>query len=335
MLYRPPAVDDRALWDIWLSVHRLQTLSAAYELEIFHTLADGPLTAAELAARRGFDLRATKVVLAMLGALGLVRSDGSAYGLTEVSETYLLPDSSFDWGPLIAKIGVIPDMHRQLVQAVRGTKSISGPASAWALGQMSPQLAASVSRIMHCHSLPAAVALGAMSAFGSVRRLLDVGGGSGVFSIALAQQHPKMRCTVMELAAVCEVAQGYILDGGVSDRVDTKPVDMFRDPWPEGYDAVLFSNVFHDWNAETNAHLARSAFGVLPSAGKILVHEMLVDDTGGPPTTAGFSVRMLTTNEGKQYTLAELAALLESAGFVDISEVRAHLYYSLVIGTKA
>jgi acetylserotonin N-methyltransferase len=226
-------------------------------------------------------------------------------------------------------------MHRQLIEVLRGTKNVSRPASAWAQGQMSSELATSVSRIMHCHSLPAAIELARLAEFSSFRRLLDVGGGSGVFSIALAQRHPKLRCTVMELAAVCEVARRYILDGDVSDRVDAVTVDMFRDSWPEGYDAILVSNVFHDWNAETNAQLARSAFGVLPSGGKILLHEMLIDDTGGPPTTAGFSVRMLTTNEGKQYRFSELRALLEAAGFLDVRELRAHLYYSLVIGGKA
>jgi hypothetical protein len=322
------------MWDIWLSVHRLQTLSAAYELEVFETLAAGSLTSAELAARHGFDPRATDVVLAMLGALGLVRSSGGAYGLTDVSRTYLLRDSPFNWGPLISRIGVIPEMHSELVDVLRGAKKISRPANAWALGQMGSEIATSVSRIMHCHSLPAAIELAGMSEVGGVRRLLDVGGGSGVFSIALAQRHPELRCTVMDLGAVCEVARRYISDGGVGDRVDAKPVDMFRERWPDGYDAILFSNVFHDWSAETNAKLARYAFGVLPSAGKIFLHEMLLEDGGGPPTTAGFSVRMVTSNEGKQYTFTELADTLRAAGFVDIRERRAHLYYSLVVGTK-
>jgi acetylserotonin N-methyltransferase len=173
-----------------------------------------------------------------------------------------------------------------------------------------------------------------MPELGGFRRLLDVGGGSGVFSIALAQQHPGLRCTVMELTAVCDVAQSYIADGEVSDRVDAKALDMFRDAWPAGYDAILLSNVFHDWSPETNAQLARSAFAALASGGKILLHEMLLDETGGPPTTAGFSVRMLTSNEGKQYTFAALAALLDDAGFIDTCAKKAHLYYSLVIGTK-
>jgi hypothetical protein len=334
MRYQPPVVDDRPLWDIWLSVHRLQTLSAAHELGIFEALADDSMTPAELAMRYGLDRRATDVVLAMLGGLGLVRAENDVYELTDVARTYLLPDSPFDWGPLISRIGVIPDMHHQLVQVLRGAKTISQPANAWAQGQMSPELATSVSRIMHCHSLPAAIELARMPEFGSVRRLLDVGGGSGVFSIALAQRHPQLRCTVLELAAVCEVARRYICEGDVGDRVDAMTVDMFRDRWPDGYDAILFTNVFHDWSADTNSQLARSAFEVLPPYGKILLHEMLVDDTGGPPTTAGFSVRMLTTNEGKQYRFAELKALLEAAGFFEVREMRAHLYYSLVIGTR-
>ena len=134
---------------------------------------------------------------------------------------------------------------------------------------------------------------------------------------------------------MCEVAHEYIRDGGVEDRVGTVTVDMFREPWPEGYDVMFFSNVFHDWNFATCAWLASQAYEALPSGGRICLHEMLLDDDGdGPLTAASFSVLMLGT-QGQQFTFGELKGLLKGAGFERIETRRTSAYYSLVTGFKA
>src|SRR5437667_16209 len=102
---------------------------------------------------------------------------------------------------------------------------------------------------MHSRSLHLGVAAARrLAEFAGVERLLDVAGGSGCFSIALAQRHPEMRCTVMELARVAKLARGYIAEFGLEGRVDTLVANMFADPWPPGYDAVFLSNILHDWD---------------------------------------------------------------------------------------
>jgi acetylserotonin N-methyltransferase len=139
----------------------------------------------------------------------------------------------------------------------------------------------------------------------------------------------------MELPAMCEVAQEYIQAGGVAERVDARHVDMFREAWPRGYDAMFFSNIFHDWSDATNAQLAASAFAALPAGGRIYLHEMLLDDTGNAPrTTAAFSMLMLVSTRGRQFTFRQLQTLLETAGFEDIAVTATYGYYSLVSGVK-
>jgi acetylserotonin N-methyltransferase len=188
---------------------------------------------------------------------------------------------------------------------------------------------------MHAHSLPAAVGVARHYDFGGVRKVLDVGGGSGCFMVAAAQAHPHLRCTVMDLPAMCEVARGYIEAGGVADRVDTSGVDMFRQSWPRGYDALFFSNIWHDWNERTCRWLAARAFESLPSGGRILLHEMLLDDDGtGPVTAATFSMMMLLATQGQQFTQQELNDILEGAGFATADVLATHPYYSVVSASK-
>jgi acetylserotonin N-methyltransferase len=111
---------------------------------------------------------------------------------------------------------------------------------------------------------------------------------------------------------------------------------MFRQPWPTGYDALFFSNVWHDWNVRTCQWLAARAFDALPSGGRILLHEMLLDDDGnGPVTAAAFSMLMLLATQGQQFTAGELKAILDAAGFARVDVTHTHPYYSLVTGYKA
>ena len=350
MRYELPASEDRAIWDIWLSMYRLPAMAVADELGVFAALDSAPATAAEAAQRLGFNRRATHVVFSMLAALGLLALRDGRYEITDVTRTYLLPKSAYYWGPLLRALGVLPQVHAALIGALRAAEerapstaaaatnsaSPDDPSDAWQRGHIDRAQAEIVTKLMHCHSLPASVGAARNGNLQGVTRLLDVGAGSGCFSIAIAQQFPSIRCTLLELPAVCDVARDYIEEGGVSDRVDTASIDMFRDAWPRGYDGMFFSNIFHDWDADTNQLLARRAHEALPRGGRIFLHEMLLaEDGSGPVTTASFSMLMLLGTRGRQYTFGELRQILTSAGFTDVDSRATHGYYSIVSGRKA
>jgi cyclopropane fatty-acyl-phospholipid synthase-like methyltransferase len=186
----------------------------------------------------------------------------------------------------------------------------------------------------HSHSMPAAVGLARNADFSGVRRLLDIAGGSGCYSIQLALHNPELRCTVADLPPVAADTATYIQRYGVGDRVDTVSFNMFDDAWSRGYDAIFFSNIYHDWDARRRADLSRSAFEALPSGGRILLHEMLLaDGQDGPLPAALFSVMMLNTR-GKQFSFLELASELGAAGFREATVQHTYGYYSLVSATK-
>jgi acetylserotonin N-methyltransferase len=334
------------IWDTWLSIHFLPAVTVADEMGIFRSLTESPCGAEDLASRLGFDRRTTVALLRLLAARGFLTLRLGVYQLTDSTRLYLLQDSPFYWGHMLGRREGLHDRLKEqlLGQSPTGrpgaddietrTDTGRGSSGSWAAGNVDMDRARRVAAAMQSHSLPAAIGAARNGDFAGVTRLLDVGGGSGCFAIALAQQHPALRCSIMELPAMCEVAQEYIRDGGVADRVDTVAVDMFRQPWPQGYDALFFSNVYHDWNFETCEWLTQQAFGILPSGGRLYLHEMLLDDDGaGPVTAASFSVLMLGT-QGQQFTFPELKAMLEGAGFVDVTTTHTYGYYSLTVGRK-
>jgi O-methyltransferase domain/Dimerisation domain len=337
-----PTCDDRPIWDLWLSALWLPSVTVATELGIFESLAEGPRSSDAVARQWKLQPRGCNTLLRMLVALDLLTLHEGEYQLTPVARQYLCRGDPFYWGHVWPASSGANANHARLrdalkIQAPQQDDGLTDlpPVAVWEAGQVTLEQAGRIARFMNSHSMAAAAGLARSVDFSGVRRLLDVGGGSGCFSIALAAAHPEIRCTILDLPAMCEVAAGYIGVNGAGGRVDTLSVDFFREAWPQGYDAHFFSNVFHDWTFETCAELAARAFAAVTSGGRILLHEMLLDDAGtGPRTAAAFSMLMLAGTRGQQFTFAELRGILAGAGFRDIAVRTSYGYYSLVSGRK-
>lgn len=338
MLQDLPVVDDTVVWDSWLALYRVPALSVALELDIFESLDAQPDSPAGLAARRDFDERGLQALLPMLQQQGFLRQHGGSYQLSEAGRQYMLKASPFYWGGVFKRLAPTLAPHRLLLETINKERERAAklrPADGWESGHVETELAREVTAFMHSHSAAAALGMTHTCDFGGVGRVLDVGGGSGCFAIALAQAYPQLHCTVMDLPTICVLAQQYAEAAGVADRVDTVSVDMFRQPWPEGYDAHFFSNVFHDWSFETCLQLARSSHAALPPGGRILLHEMLLDDSATAPAPAvAFSLLMAMGTKGQQFTFPQLQAQLHEAGFRDASCRHSYGYYSLVSAIK-
>lgn len=338
-----PGADTRDIWEIYLSPTWLPALLVADELGVLVSLADGPGSAEDMSSRLDLNGRVLRSVLTLLAALGYLVPRQGRYHITEAARQHLLPSSPLYWGGVWASMrkgNVLCDRLREAlttpdpaeeVPRAHGERNVDE----WASGHMSAEAAASMTRYMHSHSAAAAIAVAQSGLFASARRVLDVGGCSGVFSIALAERHPGLTCTIMDLPAVCALTPDYVKERGLADRIDCRAADMFRDPWPHGYDAVFFSNIFHDWRPVTCLALARHAFAALPPGGTINLHEMLLNDDGsGPRTAAAFSVLMALGTQGQQFTFGELESLLSDAGFIGIECRSTSPLYSLIRGRK-
>jgi acetylserotonin N-methyltransferase len=346
--YEPPSTNDQQIWELWLTNTYQGVIVTADDMQLFTSLAEEPASIPELAQRLGYDERATGVLVRSLASLSLLVPHEGRFQLTEPARLYLLKSSPYYWGHMM-RVGANEWHVTTLTAALKkknsanaagpeGTPKSTGKGRSvdgWAEGSIPLDQARDIAARMHSHSLVPAIGAARAYDFGGVNRILDVGGGSGCFMIAFAQAHARLQATIMDLPTMCKVAKSYIDKGAVTDRVDTVSVDMFRQPWPKGYDAVFFSNVWHDWNFRTCRWLAERAYEILPTGGRIMLHEMLLDDDGaGPATTASFSVLMLLATQGQQFTFEELREILEGAGFRNVESIQTSGYYSIVTGYK-
>lgn len=334
----PPTCSDGPIWDVWLAAFHAPTLAVADELGVFDSLHAQPASAEELATRLAIELRATESMLGLLAALGFTAQLDGCFHLTEVARTYLLPASPYYWGAFLHRIRTIPIDCTKLVASLRNGLAVRQArvsAELWRSPQPPAAALISFTRGMHAHSF--ALAMRAIPAFdlAGVRSFLDVAGGSGSYSIAAALHDPAIRCTILDLPVVCEVAREYVAAAGAEARVSTAPGDMFADPWPSGNDRIFFSDIFHDWDDERCLDLASRAFAALPVGGGVMVHEMvLADSKDGPRNAVAYSMVMVFVTEGRQRSTSELVQLLTSAGFADVRATATLEGYALISGTK-
>ena len=339
MSHLPPTSDDRVIWDMWESQFRLPAATVADELGVFRALSDAALTTDELARGLALDPHALGILLGALASSELLEKREGKWRALPAARTWLHPDAEGYWGGFLLTYRERNPLHQQLLEAMRTgkrPKAFNSGAPEWERGEMSAEAAQRIAAFMHAHSQAPARGAAVLPEFAQVKRLMDVGCGSGVYGIEFARANPGLEVTLLDLAAMAAEAGRYVARAGVGDRVATAACNMFTEDWPEGHDAHFFANVFHDWSDETNRLLAQKSFAALPSGGRIFLGEILMDDDGaGPWHAASFSLLMLIGTLGKQYSLAEFRAILESAGFTDVTAQRTGGgYYSLVSARK-
>ena len=171
-----------------------------------------------------------------------------------------------------------------------------------------------------------------------VRRIMDVGGGSGAFLGAVAAAYPTLQMTLFDLPAVVPTAQARFDNMGLADRVTIAPGSFRDDPLPQGADLISLVRVLYDHSDETVTALLRAVYDALPDGGSVLISEPM---TGGDrPERAGdayFALYCMAMRTGKARSADEIAGFLDRAGFVDLQrpKPRRPFITSIVSGVKS
>jgi SAM-dependent methyltransferase len=143
--------------------------------------------------------------------------------------------------------------------------------------------------------------------FGSVKKLIDVGGGHGAMAEAIAGATPGLEALVYDLPEVVKTAparKGVAFEGG-----------DFLERVPEGADAYIMKFILHDWDDARSERILRNCAAGLRPGGKILVVEQVVSDAPEAAFAKIIDLEMLVmTPGGRERTEPEFRALFERAG---------------------
>ena len=131
-----------------------------------------------------------------------------------------------------------------------------------------------------------------------VRRILDLGGGSGAYSIAFAKTCPKVQCEILDIPEVVPLITEYVSKAGVLAQVSLRAGDMLQDDFGSGYDIIMLNAICHMFSEEQNRDLFRRAHQALAPNGRLVVQDFILNpDKTGPQHAALFSLNMLVATD--------------------------------------
>lgn len=158
------------------------------------------------------------------------------------------------------------------------------------------------------------------------RRLLDLGGGEGVFVAEALARAPGLVATVFDLPPVAEAARRRFARLGLAQRALAVGGDFHRDPLPGGADLVTLVRVIYDHDDEPARRILRAARRALPVGGTLLLAEPMADTPGAERMGAAyFGLYLTAMGSGRSRSAGQLRALLHECGFCDVRRRRTAL----------
>lgn len=311
-------------------------LFAATELDVFTALAEGRATAEDIAKRRNTRPEPMRLLLEACVVEGLLEGDGRTFANTPLTAAFLVKG-----GPAFSASGLkyAEDLYPawgQLAKLVRSGEPPMPPETI--LGDDLEKTRAFV-YAMHERARGIGSVLPHLVDFSGRRRLLDVGGGPGTYSVSLVQQTPGLSATVLDVPGVLRVTRELVDASGYADRITLMPGDYLKTPFGTGYDVALLSGMMHRETPASCRMLLDKAFGALESGGLAIVSDVFFDDDS--KRTPAFAVyfalnMMLTSAEGSAHARTEMAAWMRDAGYVDVQirELPKPNPHTLVFGKK-
>jgi O-methyltransferase involved in polyketide biosynthesis len=147
--------------------------------------------------------------------------------------------------------------------------------------------------------------------------LLDVGGGTGSWSIAVARAHPQIGVTVFELPTVAEIARRRFAEVGLGSRAGVIAGDAMNEDLPTGYDVFLLANIIHYWSPEQNNGLLQRVRSAAEKGATLLVADFWTDPTHTKPFEAAMMAGEFAAalKNGDVYSVEEAQGWLDETGW--------------------
>lgn len=296
-----PMIDLLAAWGFRVGM-------VAFRVGLFDALSDGPASSDEIAQRTELDPRGSALLLDSLECLGWVkrRRDGR-YRATRMTRR---------WAPVMAggvpyfeKIVFDDFSHLERMLFDGNGRHDHWDQADWDLFQAGQLSLAkmNVAEVVRRVDIPR-----------PAERLLDLGGGHGLYSAELCRRYPTLHAVVFDQPEMAPVVQNLAKSAGLTDRLEFRGGNFFTDPCDDGYQAVLLFNVLHAKTRDECRQLIERAHAALVPGGIVVVLDQFPERGWSPVARAFGSLMALSmfNNVGNEtYTSTEITDWLREAGF--------------------
>lgn len=295
------------LYDLSWGYRAARVLHVANEVDIFTALSDNEMTLEEICQKCRTKPDMTEKLLIACTAMDLIEKQGPQYKNTELSNTYLVRGRELYQGNIIAHSSTVCNFWNSLEDEVRVTARPENK-----------QEDDHRNFIMGMHNITVAgradVFINNIDLAGR-RKLLDVGGGPGTYSIAACRRYPQLEAVVFDLPETISIAKEVIAAEGMQDRVTTQEGNWDTDSFGEGNDIVLLSNILHGTVSKAEMKLKKT-YDSMAGGGLMVVQDFILnDDKTGPLIPALFNIMV------GAYSSCELLSIIKETGFVHAAVV--------------
>jgi 3-hydroxy-5-methyl-1-naphthoate 3-O-methyltransferase len=307
---------DRIMQLAWAYAPPL-ILESALHFRVFDLLDEKPRGTAELSRLSGASERGLRVILNALVGLEFLTRDGDCYRLTPESAAFLVSTKPGYRGAFFHHtVRQLIPRWMQLPEAVRTGQPVFAVNQEKTGQEFFTEFVESLFPL----SYPAARMLAdhlEVRANGGPASVLDIGAGSGVWGIALAQGRPDVRIHAVDWPGVLEVTRKVAERHGVADRLTTAAGDLLEADFGSGHQVATIGHIFHSEGPARSKQLLRRTYEALAPGGTVAIAEWIPnEERTGPPGALLFAVNMLVhTETGDTFTFGEMADWLQEAGF--------------------
>jgi predicted O-methyltransferase YrrM len=272
------------------------------------------------------------MLLNALTAMGMLTKQGDTFRNAPVAARYFVKGSPDDAQAATMHTVHLWDRWSTLTDCVRAGTAVSHEE----MRERGENWTQAFIAAMHRNAVERAAQVVQAVGTEGVERLLDVGGGSGAYSIAFARASAKLQAELLDLETVLPIAQSHIEKAGLASRIKTGAGDLRSGKLGEGYDLVFVSAICHMLSPEENLDLLKRCHTALAPQGRVVIQDFILEaDKTAPKSAALFALNMLVgTQAGSSYSEEEYSSWLREAGFQDVRRVRLAGPSGLMLGTR-
>ncbi len=259
------------------SFQKSRILLSSIELDIFTNIDESGTSNNQIANNLHLDEHACEQLLNVLVSLSFLTKQNNLFFNTAESFAFLSKKSSDYLGGLM-HTNHLWNSWSKLTQVVK-TGNSTNPSE---INERGEEWLFPFINAMHDRAKKQAPQQLANIDLNGIKSILDIGGGSGAYSMEFVAKKPEIEATVFDLPNVVPVTKIFIKKEGFSDKIKTHTGDYTKDDLPEGFDLVFLSAVIHSNSLEVNQDLIKKCFSSLNKNGKIVIQDWLMNNDRHP-----------------------------------------------------
>ena len=306
---------------------------AAERLQVFRKLKGKELSAPAIGRMIGVRGWRAEAFLAALTSVGLLKKRGKLYSNTALANEYFVRERSIYWTRLFSAACMQEyqafSVLEEMLTTGKSYASILGKESQDYVGEMKrdQDYANDFTHMLYYDHLPHAKALAENLDLPGYHSVLDVGGGSGVMSMALVRRYKHLKACVLDIEPVIAVAKKIISKERLTGRISTTVGDMTKHI-PDGYDVIMFC----DAELGDLKTLFKMVYESLPEGGLVVITDDFSSDDWTVPLYR--LMWQLRSNSFWIKNRRQVTGLLRESGFRAVRSRRIYKDTWLLTGRK-